>query len=172
VGMVLVALAGSAVGGRKFGSMRLWVVAGCIMSACALFGLAFAGLIGPAWPLRTSVFVLGFANGVYAVAAIGSMMSLVDKGAGSREGLRMGLWGAAQAIAFGCGGILGTLASDIARMVLGSPGLAYAAVFAGEGMLFVLAAALAVRIGQPASAERDVPAVASGALGIAGARAE
>ena len=32
-----------------------------------------------------------------------------------REGVRMGLWGAAQAVAFGLGGILGTAASDLPR---------------------------------------------------------
>ncbi len=42
----------------------------------------------------------------------------------------MGLWGAAQAFAFGIGGFLGTLASDIARHLLSSPALSYAAVFA------------------------------------------
>ena len=35
-----------------------------------------AAAFGPAWPLRISVFILGFFNGVYAVAAIGSMMAL------------------------------------------------------------------------------------------------
>ena len=37
----------------------------------------------------------------------------------------MGLWGAAQAIAFGLGGFLGAVASDLARMLLDAPGLAY-----------------------------------------------
>ena len=56
----------------------------------------------------------------------------------------MGLWGAAQAIAFGAGGFLGTLASDLARYVLHSPALSYATVFACEAGLFVVAAAMAV----------------------------
>ena len=145
-GMLLVALLGSGVGGRLLGSMRAWTVAGCLASALALLGLVLAGTVGPAWPLRTSVFVLGLANGAYAVAAIGSMMGLVDKGAGAREGVRMGLWGAAQAIAFGLGGLAGTLASDIARWLLADAGRAYAAVFAAEAMLFLVAAVLAARI--------------------------
>ena len=44
---------------------------------------------------------LGVSNGVYAVAAIGSMMGLAGRARAAREGTRMGLWGAAQAIAFG-----------------------------------------------------------------------
>jgi MFS transporter, BCD family, chlorophyll transporter len=150
IGMVLVALLGSAIGGRRFGSLRMWTIIGCVASAFALFGLTMAGLVGQAWPLRLSVFALGFANGMYAVAAIGSMMGLVGKGTASREGVRMGLWGAAQAVAFGLGGFLGTVASDVARYLLGSPAIAYATVFAIEGALFLVAAVLAIRVGQAA----------------------
>jgi MFS transporter, BCD family, chlorophyll transporter len=145
VGMVSVAVLGSVL---RLGSMRAWTIAGCVCSAAALGCLALAGAIGGAWPLRLNVIVLGAANGVYAVAAIGSMMGLVSAGAQKREGVRMGFWGAAQAIAFGCGGIVGTLASDIARLLLGSPSLAYAAVFATEAVLFLVAASLAEAFGR------------------------
>jgi BCD family chlorophyll transporter-like MFS transporter len=97
--------------------------------------------------LRATVFSLGVANGAYAVAAIGSMMSLVSAGAEAREGVRMGLWGAAQAIAFGLGGFLGTVAVDIARYLLEAPATAYSVVFAVEATMFLLAAALAARVG-------------------------
>jgi BCD family chlorophyll transporter-like MFS transporter len=88
--------------------------------------------------------MLGVTNGAYAVAAIGSMMALVSGGGEKREGVRMGLWGAAQAFAFGIGGFLGTLASDIARHLLSSPELSYSVVFASEAGLFVIAAMMAV----------------------------
>jgi BCD family chlorophyll transporter-like MFS transporter len=152
-GMLLVALAGTAFGGGRFGTLRAWTIAGCLGSALLLLGLAAAGFVGTAWPLRGWVFVLGMANGAYAIAAIGSMMALVGSGRASREGVRMGLWGAAQAIAFGLGGFLATVASDLARLLLGTPVLAYAAVFAIEAALFVVAAVLAMRLGG-ASAER------------------
>ncbi len=58
----------------------------------------------------------------------------------------MGLWGAAQAIAFGLGGFVGTAASDLARFLIGSPSAAYAAVFAGEAVLFLVSALLASRV--------------------------
>jgi BCD family chlorophyll transporter-like MFS transporter len=144
-GMILVAVAAS---GLRIGALRTWTVAGCIGSAIALAGLAAAGLAGPGWPLRASVLALGVANGAFAVAAIGSMMGLAGAGRESREGVRMGLWGAAQAIAFGLGGFLGTAASDLARHLVGAPGVAYACVFAGEGLLFLVAAALAARVGR------------------------
>jgi BCD family chlorophyll transporter-like MFS transporter len=57
----------------------------------------------PGWPIAPTVFALGFFNGVFAVAAIGSMMALAGQGKGRREGIRMGVWGAAQAVGFGAG---------------------------------------------------------------------
>ena len=155
-GMVLVAVLGSAVGGALLSSMRMWTIAGCIASAVALLGLAAGGLVGPPWPLRETVFGLGVANGAYAVAAIGSMMGLAGTAHPHREGIRMGLWGAAQAIAFGLGGFAGTLASDVARSLLGTPGPAYALVFAGEAALFLAAVGLVVRVGRPHGAGGDV----------------
>jgi MFS transporter, BCD family, chlorophyll transporter len=146
IGMTLVALFSSAIGERRFVAMRILTVGGCIGSAVALVNLAAAGLAAPASPVRTAVFMLGVTNGVYAVAAIGSMMSLVGSGQKSREGVRMGLWGAAQAIAFGLGGFVGTLASDLARLLMSSASPAYASVFAGEAVLFLVSAVLAIRV--------------------------
>ncbi len=153
-GMLLVALGGSLAGaGRRAPSvrtqaMRAWTMGGCLASAVALAGLACAGLAGPAWPLQANVFALGVANGTFAVSAIGAMMGLASQGRGSREGVRMGLWGAAQALAFGAGGLLGTGASDAARAAFGAPAPAYAAVFACEAALFLAAAWLAAGVFQ------------------------
>jgi BCD family chlorophyll transporter-like MFS transporter len=58
----------------------------------------------------------------------------------------VGLWGAAQAIAFGAGGLIGATASDVSRMLIDEPGLAYGLVFFLEAALFVVAAWLATRI--------------------------
>jgi BCD family chlorophyll transporter-like MFS transporter len=150
-GMILVAVAGAGVLGRRFGSLRGWAVGGCLASALALCGLVAAGAVGPAWPLAATVFLLGVANGSFSIAAIGSMMRLAGEGRERREGVRMGLWGAAQAVAFGLGGVLGTGASDLARWALGSPVLAYTTVFAAEALLFVLSAVLAAGIGRQAA---------------------
>ena len=155
LGMICVALSGSGIGGRILGSMRVWIVGGCLASALGLFGLAVSGFI-PSWPLRTNVFALGAANGAFAVAAIGSMMTLAGQGTGHRQGLRMGLWGASQAIAFGLGGVLGTFATDIARWLLNSTEIAYATVFGGEAVLFVVSAAIAARLALPAARTRIV----------------
>jgi BCD family chlorophyll transporter-like MFS transporter len=163
IGMTLVPLIG-AVYPRSRGNLQIWTIGGCFASAIALLCLAAAALAGPSWPLRETVFMLGVTNGAYAVAAIGSMMSLVGAGGEKREGVRMGLWGAAQAFAFGIGGFLGTLASDIARYLLSSPALSYSVVFAAEAGLFVVAALMAVWVDRApargAIQQRDLRAVA------------
>lgn len=143
IGMAIVPLIG-AIFPRTQGNLQVWTIVGCIASAVALLGLVAAAFVGPSWPLRETVFILGVTNGAYAVAAIGSMMSLVSAGGEKREGVRMGLWGAAQAFAFGMGGFIGTVASDVARYFLTSPVLSYSVVFAGEAALFLVAAAMAV----------------------------
>lgn len=143
LGMAMVPILG-ALFPKSRGNLQIWTVGGCIASAIALLGLSSAAIVGPSWPLRATVFALGVTNGAYAVAAIGSMMELVGAGGEHREGVRMGLWGAAQAIAFGIGGFIGTLASDLARLILGAPALSYAAVFAAEAGLFVVSAAMAI----------------------------
>ena len=163
-GMLLAALAGRRIGGASFGSLRAWTVGGCIASCLALAGLVIAGLgAAPQWPLRANVFLLGVANGAFSIAAIGSMMALAgggDGGRASREGTRMGLWGAAQAIGFAGGGVIGTAASDLARWLLGAPGPAYAAVFAAESLLFIVAAWLAASIVVPTLRRRPSESVA------------
>lgn len=152
VGMLVVALTGSAGRGR-FGTLRGWTIGGCLASGIALVGLVGAAFAGPGWPLRESVFLLGLANGAFAVAAIGSMMELAGTGRESREGVRMGLWGAAQAVAFGLGDLVGTAASDVARYLIGSPAHAYALVFCTEALAFVLAAWLAAKVSGGAMVE-------------------
>jgi MFS transporter, BCD family, chlorophyll transporter len=151
LGMLLVSFATTVIGGPRLGSLRGWTMAGCLGSAAALLAIAIGGFVGSAWPFRTSVFALGVANGVFAVAAIGSMMGMAGAGTQAREGVRMGLWGAAQAVAFGLGGLLGTAATDIMRLALGSPVAAYGSVFVAEAALFVFAAALAFSLGQTRS---------------------
>lgn len=149
MGMVLLAFMGSSGLGRRYGTLQDWTVRGCIASAIALVALSAGAFYAPHWPLHLTVFALGAANGLFAVAAIGSMMGLVDTGREHREGVRMGLWGAAQALAFGLGGFLGTLAIDVARFLLESPVLAYACVFTGEALMFLVSAALALRVTRP-----------------------
>jgi len=59
--------------------------------------------------------------------------------------VRMGVWGASQAIAFGLGGLTGAVGVDLARRSLASDGAAFQLVFMIEAAAFVLAAILAVK---------------------------
>jgi BCD family chlorophyll transporter-like MFS transporter len=156
LGMILFGVLGARLGARRRAGMRSWTLAGCLGSALALTGMAAASLVGPAWPLAPTVFALGFANGVFAVSAVGAMMSLAGAGQGSGAGVRMGVWGAAQACAFACGGFLGAMGVDVTRGLLHQPGPAFFLVFCAEAAVFLVAAALAGRLdatAAPAPAE-------------------
>ena len=142
VGMLTVGIVAT---GLKFGSLRHWVVAGCLGSAGSLCMIAWAGVAQTGFGLTPIVVALGFFNGMFAVAAIGSMMALAAQGRGQREGTRMGLWGAAQAIAAGFGGLFGAAAVDILRGFQ-TDASAFGAVFIIEAALFIAAAAMALRI--------------------------
>ena len=131
--------------GLKIGALRNWVITGCVGSALALIVITFLGPIGPSAPLVPAVVLLGFFNGMFAVAAIGSMMALAAKGAARREGTRMGLWGAAQAIAAGFGGLVGAGMVDLLRLSM-SDTQAFGIVFIAEAALFIAAATMAAKI--------------------------
>ena len=142
LGMLAVGIACT---GFKFGALKNWVWAGCMGSCVSLVLIALAGQSPDIVPLAPLVFGLGIFNGMFAVAAIGSMMSLASQNNDSREGTRMGLWGAAQAIAAGFGGLLGTILVDLLRLANFSHADAYGTVFIFEAALFALAASIATR---------------------------
>ncbi len=141
VGMLAV---GIAVSGLRLGTLKLWVTAGCLGSALSLaviaaLGQADVGLLTPA------VTVLGVFNGMYAIASIGAMMQLAGEGREGREGTRMGVWGASQAIAQGLGGFAGAALVDVLRLS-GDTADAFGLAFAAEAVLFLAAGLMAWRI--------------------------
>ncbi len=146
LGMILVGAFGARLSDGKSAFMQRWTILGCVGSACALAALALASQAAPAWPLQPTVFALGFFNGVFAVAAIGSMMGLAGAGRASREGVRMGVWGAAQAVAFGIGGFSGAALIDGLRALTGDTANAFLIVFGLEAALFLGAALIAARL--------------------------
>ncbi len=128
-----------------FGSLRGWAIAGCILSAGGLLAL------GAQMPVIPASVLLGFGNGVFVVGAIGSMMRLAAEHRAA-TGTRMGVFGAAQAIAAGLAGLVATGTLDILRSFL-DDGPAYGTVFAIEAALFLLAALVAIRILRPSHAD-------------------
>jgi BCD family chlorophyll transporter-like MFS transporter len=121
-----------------FGSLRLWAVTGCVISAVGLIGLG-AGL-----SVVVFTVILGLGNGLFVVGAIGSMMRLAAEKEGA-TGTRMGVFGAAQAVAAGLAGLIATGMVDLTRLVLPIEG-AYATVFGLEAILFLTAALVALRL--------------------------
>ncbi len=145
-GMLLAALLAS-----RGGQLRQWAAAGCLASAITYVGLVASPAVGSVTFLRVMVCALGLANGVFAIGAIGSMMALTGDRNDGRAGLRLGVFGAAQALAYATGTMAGAAGVDIARAVLDSPVRGYLAVFFVESVLFAASAMLAM---QSASRER------------------
>jgi BCD family chlorophyll transporter-like MFS transporter len=142
IGMLFLAFITSKAKSQTLTSLSTWTIGGCLASALAMLGLVLSGPIANVIFFQVAVFLLGIFNGAFSIAAIGSMMQFASIGSARREGVRMGIWGASQAMAFGLGGIIGTGLSDIARIILGDPASAYAFVFLLEAVLFVVAAYL------------------------------
>jgi BCD family chlorophyll transporter-like MFS transporter len=163
IGMALIAIACTRAG-RSAEKLRAWTIGGCVASGLSLVTLAIAGFVGIGWPIQASVFVLGLSNGVFAVGALGSMMNMVGAGRRSREGVRMGLWGAAQALAFAIGGLGATMLVDFSRWAFDSIPFAYGLVFVLEGTLFFIASRLAAsaRLREEDTASDSYAAAAAG----------
>ncbi len=155
-GMIAVAFAGSGRARGRLGTVQGWMVGGCLASALATVGLSWAAL-QTVWPLQLNVVLLGVANGAFSIAAIATMMRLASEGGPGREGTRMGLWGAAQALAFGLGGLVGTGASDLAHALLGEHRGAYASVFAMQAVMFAVSAGVALRLSNSGMRPRARP---------------
>lgn len=161
LGMIIVGVSGTLFGKRHPDLPRYFITTGCFGSALALAALALSTQSAPHWPLEVNIFLLGATNGAFAVAAVGTMMILAGRGRKSNYGMRMGIWGAAQAIAFGLGGILGTVALDLGRWLTTSDALAFAAVFSIEASLFLMSALVATRIAIHGAAASDAPTQAA-----------
>ena len=145
VGMILAALIAT-----RRGQLRHWAAVGCLASAVTYVALAFAPAISDVRVFRSIVLLLGLSNGVFAIGAIGSMMALTGDRTDGRAGLRLGVFGAAQALAYATGTLSGAAGVDAARALLDSPLRGYLAVFAVQAVLFAASAVLALR-----SASRD-----------------
>ncbi|MEM6897270.1 MAG: BCD family MFS transporter [Pseudomonadota bacterium] len=138
----------------RIGSLRTWAVGGCLVSALGLAAL------GAQMPLIGSSVALGLGNGMFVVGAVGSMMALSAERQGA-TGIRMGVFGAAQAIAAGAAGLLATGLLDLVRLTM-SDAAAYATVFSLEAALFCAAAFVALRIMQSGPSRHPQPTLQPG----------
>lgn len=143
-GGVMLGMLGAALLSARMGSLRVWAAAGCVASAISLLVLANAPWWGGVALLKGTVFSLGVANGVFAVGAIGSMMAMTAADTTRGTGIRLGVYGAAQAIAYGVGSLGGGVASDLTIAAMGDAARGYVAVFGVEAVLFIVAAFMAL----------------------------
>jgi BCD family chlorophyll transporter-like MFS transporter len=157
LGMLLLALIGSGWVKGRLGQISTWMSAGCLIAALGMTGLSLAALLyaqNIKLPINLVLTVLGVGDGIFSIAAISTMMRLstsaeistVVDSSHIKPGIRMGLWGGAQAVAFGLGGIVGTGASDLSLRLVGNPSVAYACVFSLEAAMFLIAAYVAWRV--------------------------
>ena len=157
LGMITTAIIATLVGRSRALFMRKWALFGCAVSAAALGVLAMGSVATGDFPLVGAVFTLGIGNGLFAVAAIGSMMTLASAGGEGREGMRMGVWGASQAVAFALGGLAGATAIDLVRAGTADIGLSFAVVFSAEALTFILAGLLGLRVGTTDADHKSIP---------------
>ena len=76
-------------------------------------------------------------------------------------GMRMGVFGAAQAVAAGLAGIVATGMLDLTRLIL-PDSTAYGVVFMLEAILFIIAAIVAARVMRLPSNMNDVTLIPGG----------
>ncbi len=122
----------------RYGGLSAWAAGGCLVSGAAFLGLVLSADNLPLF--RLCLLTLGVANGCFAVGAVGGCMI---RARGDHAGLQMGVFGAAQAVAYGLGGFLGAAGSDVGNALLGSRIAGYTSVFLVEAVLFGGAAVLA-----------------------------
>ncbi len=123
------------------------------------------------WLFRLGACVIGFGNGLFAVATLTAAMGL--EGRGQRTGLALGAWGAVQATAAGAaigfGGVFRDFVSWLAETgalgpTLNGPATGYGAVYHLEILLLFLALAA---IGPLARHAANGRTQRSGAFGLA-----
>lgn len=143
-GVLLGMLACAALAARV-GTPRHWASAGCAASAVCFVVLAVSPMFGSVAALRGILLALGAANGAFAIGGISTMMTLAADGGDRSGGLRMGIFGAAQAVGTGIGQFLGAAGSDASRALFGDVTSGYGAVFGVEAVMFAVAAGFALR---------------------------
>ena len=151
-GGILVGMLAAAALAVRMGTPAKWASAGCVMSALCFALLAGTPALGSVGLAKLAIVGVGIGNGVFCIGALSAMMALIALRSDGRAGLRMGVYGGVEAVAMGAGGLLGALANDAARTLLGSPTAGYVTVLALEGALFAVAAAFAVRSNAPGAA--------------------
>ena len=93
--------------------------------------------------LNSVVFFFGISNGIFTAGVLGTMLHLASRGSGdSKEGTRMGIWGAAQAYATMIAVFFSTVLVDILGLIMTSIPSVYGIVFLTAACFFIASAYL------------------------------
>lgn len=134
---------------------------GMVASALVFIGVIGVGLAGNPGAFRILVLFMGLGAGL---AGAGMLSGLITFTTAIRAGLLMGVWGMANLLGKAIGAMMGGVVIDLMRLAFGNAFLAYAALFAIEVILLLLALYLTTRLDIQASkasqeeAEVPVPA--------------
>lgn len=127
---------------------------GLIMSILVFIGLIITGWYGDVGVFRNLVFVMGLGTGL---AGAGMLTIIINFTSVIRAGLLMGVWGFANLLGRAAGSVIGGSMVDLVLWGGGSAFTAYAAVFALEAILLLVALYLSTRLNIGASqVQREV----------------
>jgi BCD family chlorophyll transporter-like MFS transporter len=123
---------------RRLG-LRRTAALGAAVAAAAFFLLALTAVAVWVEPVRPAILIMGLGLGIFTVGGIALMMGMAAPG---QVGLYMGAWTMAQALARGFANLGGGALHDLALALSGQVTLAYAFVFALEGLGLLVAIGL------------------------------
>ncbi len=127
---------------KLFGYIRL-MRAGMVASALVFVGVIVVGLAGNPGAFRVLVLVMGLGTGL---AGAGMLSGVISFTTSIRAGLLMGVWGMGNLIGKAIGSLMGGVVIDLMRLAFDNPFLAYAALFAIEVILLLVALYLTTKL--------------------------
>jgi len=127
---------------KRFGYERV-VRAGLLLGVGVFAGIILAGLFHLPNLFLGLVFLLGVTTGL---SASGLLTAVIEFTTSARAGLLMGVWGVAHNLGQAFGSLVSGGVVDLVRAFQGDVLIAYATVFALEGLLLVYALGLLPRI--------------------------
>ena len=143
---------------KWLGYMRLMRI-GMISSALVFVGVIVVGLAGNPGAFRILVLVMGLGTGL---AGAGMLSGVISFTTAIRAGLLMGVWGMANLFGKAIGSLMGGIVIDLMRLAFGDAFLAYAALFAIEVVLLVVALILTTKLDIKASkANQELNSIAA-----------
>lgn len=123
---------------------RTIALIGCVGTALGMLVLAFSALTTQSALVSPALIFMGLFTGFFNVGALAMMMDMTIEGA---TGLYMGLWGVAQAFGTGIASVgSGALHTGLIESGWLTPQLAYGAIFTGEAVGMMIAAAILLRL--------------------------